>query len=92
MRPVIAFTVVILLMIGGAAVGLLEQRYTGLRIAGNVTDLVLGAYLTLFGFRVVHKIVGQRQGAGSPIEAWRGLCKVIGPLFILIGLFGLLGL
>jgi hypothetical protein len=92
MLPVIALTIVVVLVMAGAGLGLLEHRYTGLRVAGNVTDLILGAYLTLFGFRVVHKTVGQGQPSGSRIETWRGPCKVVGPLFVSSGLFGLVGL
>jgi len=91
MRPVIALTVVMILMVVGAALGWLEHSYSGLRIVGNVLDLILGGYLTLFGFGVVHKTVGQGQKHGSRVETWRGLCKVIGPLFVVVGLLGLLG-
>jgi len=92
MRPVIALSLILLLVIVGAAVGLLEHSYRGLRIAGNITDIILGTYLALFGFRVVHTTIGRGESPGSRIETWRGFCKVIGPLFIVLGLLGLIGM
>jgi hypothetical protein len=92
MRPVIALTLFVLVLAAGLAAGWLEHRYTGVRVAGHVTDVVLGVYMTLFGFRVIHKTLDPGKPTGLPVETWRGPCKVLGPLVIALGLLGLAGL
>jgi len=59
-------------------------------MGGGIISILLGAYLSLIGFRVIS--AGKKQGPEYEAwyQKWGSKFKIIGPVLILLGIAGMI--